>query len=134
MASPDALELHTGVEIGITSRCPGGLHRRDDPHGPKRAPPSYRHAGHGASIPLLSLIGLAGILVLSPRIVRVVAFGRRSDLRHHLLVFVSVANFGTAITGIYSSAIGLRNFAALERVSWSTLLLITIAPVALVAP
>jgi len=48
------------------------------------------------------------------------------------LIFVSLANFGTAITGIYSSAIGLRHFAALERVSWSTLLLITIAPVALV--
>jgi nucleobase:cation symporter-1, NCS1 family len=48
------------------------------------------------------------------------------------LVFVTAANFGTAITGIYSSAIGLRNFAAVERMSWSTLLLITIAPVALV--
>ena len=48
------------------------------------------------------------------------------------LTFVTAANFGTTMTGIYASAIGLRNFAALEQRTWSTLLLITIAPVALV--
>ena len=42
------------------------------------------------------------------------------------------ANFGTTIAGIYASAIGLRNFATLQKRTWSTLLLITIAPVALV--
>jgi NCS1 family nucleobase:cation symporter-1 len=136
MASPDRLwNYTTGVEIGITSTMSwwpyiGAM---------IRMAPNVRTAvvpvmlGMGASIPLLSLIGLAGILVL-----------KTSDPAEWLrsvggptyaviaLIFVSVANFGTAITGIYSSAIGLRNFAALERVSWSTLLLITIAPVALV--
>src|SRR5262249_31595409 len=48
------------------------------------------------------------------------------------LVFVGAANFGTAITGIYSSAIGLRNFARLERTPWALLLLLTIAPVVVI--
>ena len=48
------------------------------------------------------------------------------------LAFVTAANFGTTTTGIYASAIGLRNFATLQRRSWTTLLLITITPVALV--
>ena len=83
---------------------------------------------------MLSLIGIAGILVLkSSDPSRMAAHRRRArSMPIMALVFVSAANFGTAITGIYSSAIGLRNFASLERVSWSTLLLITIAPVALV--
>jgi len=37
-----------------------------------------------------------------------------------------------SLMGIYASAIGLRNFRALQRRSWTTLLLITITPVALV--
>jgi NCS1 family nucleobase:cation symporter-1 len=136
MASPDRLwNYTTGVEIGITSTMSWwpyiGAMIRMAPNARTAVVPVM--LGMGASIPLLSLIGLAGILVL-----------KSSDPSEWLrsvggptyaiisLIFVSVANFGTAITGIYSSAIGLRNFAALERVSWSTLLLITIAPVALV--
>jgi nucleobase:cation symporter-1, NCS1 family len=87
----------------------------------------------GAPVPLLSLIGIAGILVLKVsdpatwlRNVGGTAYAIVA------LIFVAAANFGTAIAGIYASAIGLRNFALAERLPWSGLLLVTIAPVALV--
>jgi nucleobase:cation symporter-1, NCS1 family len=89
--------------------------------------------GMGAPVPLLSFIGIAGILVL-----------KTSDPAEWLrtvggpgyafaaLLFVGAANCGTAVSGIYSSAIGLRNFAAAEKLPWSVLLLVTIAPVAVI--
>jgi len=136
MASPDRLwNYTTGVEIGITATLSWwpyiGAMIRMAPNARIAVVPVM--LGMGAATALLSLIGIAGILVL-----------KSSDPSEWLrsvggpiyaviaLLFVSAANFGTAITGIYSSAIGLRNFAAVERMSWSTLLLITIAPVALV--
>jgi len=48
------------------------------------------------------------------------------------LVFVAAANLGTAIAGIYASAIGLRQIPGVDRIGWPTLLLLTLAPVALV--
>jgi NCS1 family nucleobase:cation symporter-1 len=136
MASPDRLwNYTTGVEIGITSTMSWwpyiGAMIRMAPNARTAVVPVM--LGMGASIPLLSLIGLAGILVLKSsdpsEWLRTVGGTTYAIIA---LVFVSVANFGTAITGIYSSAIGLRHFTRLERVSWSTLLLLTIAPVALV--
>ncbi|HLW23945.1 MAG TPA: cytosine permease [Steroidobacteraceae bacterium] len=89
--------------------------------------------GMGAPVPLLSLIGLAGVLVLKTsdpaqwlRTVGGPAYAIVS------LAFVTAANFGTTIAGVYASAVGLRNFRALERRSWSALLLITLTPVAAV--
>ena len=82
---------------------------------------------------LLSLIGLAGVLVLKSsdpaEWLRTVGGPTYAIIS---LAFVTAANFGTTTAGIYASAIGLRNFAALQRRSWTTLLLITITPVALV--
>jgi NCS1 family nucleobase:cation symporter-1 len=87
----------------------------------------------GAPVPLLSMIGIAGILVLKSsdpaewlRTVGGFAYGVAA------LVFVAAANLGTAIAGIYASAIGLRQLPGLDRMSWPHLLLLTIAPVALV--
>ncbi len=89
--------------------------------------------GHSLSNPLAELVGLAGALVL-----------KSSDPAEWLrtvggptyaivsLGFVTAATFGTTTAGIYASAVGLRNFSALQRRSWTTLLLITITPVALV--
>jgi NCS1 family nucleobase:cation symporter-1 len=89
--------------------------------------------GMAAPVPVLSLIGLAGLLVLKTsdptewlRVVGGPAYAIVS------LTFVTAANFGTTTAGIYASAIGLRNFATLQKCTWTTLLLITIAPVALV--
>ena len=136
MASPDRLwNYTTGVELGIATTLSWwpyvGAMIRMAPNGRSVVLPVM--LGMGAPVPLLSLIGLAGVLVL-----------KTSDPAEWLrtvggttyaivaLAFVGSANFGTAITGIYSSAIGLRNFAALERTPWSLLLLATIAPVALI--
>jgi len=89
--------------------------------------------GMCAPVPLLSLIGLAGVLVLKSsdpaQWLRTVGGPSYAIIS---LAFVTAANFGTTTTGIYASAIGLRNFGALQRRSWTTLLLITITPVALV--
>jgi len=135
-AGPDPLwNYTTGVEIGISSLLAWwaylGAMIRMAPHGRTAAVPVM--LGMGAPVPLLSLIGIAGVLVL-----------KSSDPSEWLrtvggplyavvaLAFVAAANFGTAIAGIYASAVGLRNFSALERLSWSTVLLITVLPVALV--
>ena len=136
LASPDRLwNYTTGVEIGISSLLSWwayiGAMIRMAPHGRTVALPVM--LGMGAPVPLLSLIGIAGILVL-----------KSSDPSEWLrtvggplyaviaLSFVAAANLGTAIAGIYASATGLRNFRILERLPWWVLLLVTILPVALV--
>ncbi len=89
--------------------------------------------GMGASVPLLSFIGLAGVLVVKspdPSVwLRTVGGPGYAIVA---LCFVTAANFGAAVAGIFASTIGLRNFASLETRSWATLLLLTISPVALV--
>jgi len=79
------------------------------------------------------MIGLAGVLVLKVsdpsswlRTIGGPVYGLIA------LGFVAAANFGTAIAGVYASAIGLRNFSALEHKSWRFVLLLSIVPVALV--
>ena len=85
--------------------------------------------GMGAPVPLLSLIGLAGVLVLKSsdpsEWLRVVGGPTYAIVS---LAFVTAANFGTTTAGIYASAVGLRNFPSLQRRSWTALLLITITP------
>ena len=123
----------TGIEIGICSLLSWwayiGALIRMAPDGRKIAVPVM--VGMGLPVPLLSLIGIAGILVLKDS-------DPSSWLRNvggHLyaviaLSFVAAANFGTAIAGIYASAIGLRNFRRLEKLPWLVVLLLTIMPVA----
>jgi len=89
--------------------------------------------GMGAPVPLLSLIGIAGVLVLKVSDPSAWLRGIGGPLYAVIaLTFVAAANFGTAIAGIYASAIGLRNFSKLEGLPWSVILLLTILPVALV--
>src|SRR4029077_17954738 len=101
----------TGTEIGIDSLISWwayiGAMIRMAPNGRTIAVPVM--LGMGAPVPLLSLIGLAGVLVL-----------KSSDPSEWLrtvggpvyaviaLAFVAAANLGTAIAGIYASAVGLR--------------------------
>src|SRR5882762_2752252 len=128
LARPDRLwNYTTGIELGISSTLSWwpyvGAMIRMAPNARTAVLPVM--LGMGAPVPLLSLIGLAGVLVL-----------KTSDPAQWLrtvggtpyaivaLLFVGAANFGTAIA--------LRNFAALERTPWSLLLLATIAPVAVI--
>ena len=134
--TPDRLwNYTTGIEIGISSLL-GWWHYmgamvRMAPNGRSAALPIM--LGMGAPVPLLSMIGIAGILVLKVsdpaewlRTVGGLWYGIVA------LVFVAAANLGTAIAGIYASAIGLRQMPGVERISWPNLLLLTLAPVALV--
>jgi nucleobase:cation symporter-1, NCS1 family len=135
-ATPDHLfNYTTGVELGIATGLGWwpyvGAMIRMASNGRAIVLPVL--LGMGASVPLLSLIGLAGVLVLKSsnpaEWLRTVGGTTYAIIS---LAFVTAANFGTAIAGIYASAIGLRNFATLQRCRWSTLLFITIMPVALV--
>jgi nucleobase:cation symporter-1, NCS1 family len=134
--SPDRLyNFTTGIEIGISSLLSWwpyiGAMVRMAPNGRSAALPIM--LGMGAPVPLLSMIGIAGILVLKVsdpaewlRTVGGFGYGIVA------LVFVAAANLGTAIAGIYASAIGLRQLPGVDRIGWPTLLLITLAPVAVV--
>lgn len=135
-ASTDPLwNYTTGVEIGIASLLSWwpyiGAMVRMAPNGRTAAAPIM--LGMGAPVPLLCLIGIAGFLVLQSsdpaewlRTVGGPAYGIIA------LIFVTAANLGTAVAGTYASAIGLRYYPGLDRASWPTLLLIALAPVALV--
>lgn len=125
----------TGVEIGIVSLLSWwpyiGAMVRMVPNGRKAALPIM--VGMGAPVPLLSAIGIAGILVLQVsdpaewmRTVGGPIYGVIA------LLFVAAANLGTAVAGVYSSSIGLRHFPALQNLRWPALLLISIAPVGIV--
>ena len=135
-AHPDRLwNTTTGVELGIGSTLSWwpyiGAMIRMAPN--PRAVVVPVLLGMGAPVPLLSLIGLAGALVLKSsdpsEWLRAVGGPTYAIIS---LGFVTAANFGTTTAGVYASAIGLRNFAALRDRSWTTLLLATLAPVALV--
>ena len=135
-ASPNRLwNYTTGIELGIGATLSWwpyiGAMIRMAPNGRTIVLPVM--LGMAAPVPVLSLIGLAGSLVLKSsdptEWLRVVGGPTYAIIS---LTFVTAANFGTTTAGIYASAIGLRNFATLQRRTWTTLLLITIAPVALV--
>ena len=125
----------TGVELGIGATLSWwpyiGAMIRMAPNGRTVVLPVM--LGMAAPVPLLSLIGLAGSLVLKSsdptEWLRIVGGPTYAIIS---LSFITAANFGTTTAGIYASAIGLRNFKGLQRRTWTTLLLITIAPVALV--
>ena len=135
-ASTDPLwNYTTGVEIGIVSLLSWwpyiGAMVRMAPNGRTAALPIM--VGMGAPVPILSAIGIAGILVLQVsdpsewmRSVGGPTYGIIA------LIFVAAANLGTAVAGVYSSSIGLRHFPALQHLHWPALLLISILPVGVV--
>lgn len=136
MANPKPLwNYTTGIELGIGATLSWwpyiGAMIRMAPNGRTIVLPVM--LGMAAPVPVLSLIGLAGALVLKSsdptEWLRVVGGPTYAIIS---LTFVTAANFGTTTAGIYASAIGLRNFAILQKRNWTTLLLLTIAPVALV--
>lgn len=125
----------TGIEIGLVSLLSWwpyiGAMVRMAPRGRTTAVPIM--IGMAAPVPALSLIGIAGILALQVsdpsewmRSIGGPTYGVIA------LLFVAAANLGTAVAGVYASAIGLRHFPALDKLSWPLLLLLTIAPVVLV--
>ena len=134
-ASERGWNYTTGVELGIGTTLSWwpyiGAMIRMAPNGRTAVLPVM--LGMCLPVPLLSLIGLAGVLVLKSsdpsEWLRTVGGSTYAVVS---LGFVTAANFGTTTAGIYASAVGLRNFQALQRRSWTTLLIVTIMPVACV--
>jgi len=125
----------TGVEIGIVSLLSWwpyiGAMVREAPNAHTATLPAM--LGMGLPVPLLSVIGLAAILVLQtsdPSMWLTQLGGPVSGAV--ALLFVIAANFGTAVIGVYASAVGLKHIPIMGRASWRMTLLIALAPVAVV--
>ncbi len=134
-ASSKHLDFTYGIEIGLVSLLSWwpyiGSMTREAPSPRVAVMPSM--LGMGLPVPILSVVGLAGILVLET-----------SDPAQWLtdvggnffgalaLLFVICANFGTATAGIYASTVGLKAVPGLRRTPWNTALLLSIVPVVVV--
>lgn len=125
----------TGIEIGIVSLLSWwpyiGAMVRVAPNAHKAAMPAM--LGMGLPVPLLSVIGLAAILALetSDPSAWMVQLGG-TFYGAIALVFVIAANLGTAIIGVYATAVGLKSVRGAERMSWRLTLLFALVPVAFV--
>lgn len=125
----------TGLEIGIVSLLSWwpyiGAMVRVAPNAHTATLPSM--LGMGLPVPVLSVIGLAAILALetSDPAAWLVELGGPFN-GAVALVFVMAANFGTAVIGVYASAIGLKHIPAMGRLSWKMTVLLALAPVAIV--
>ena len=125
----------TGIELGIVSLLSWwpyiGAMVRESPNAHTATLPSM--LGMGLPVPVLSVIGLAAILAL-----------QASDPSAWLiqlggpfygciaLLFIIAANFGTAVAGVYATAVGLKQVPGLGRASWNTVLLLGLVPVTIV--
>jgi NCS1 family nucleobase:cation symporter-1 len=126
----------TGIEIGIASLVSWwpyiGAMVRVSPNAHTATLPSM--LGMGLPVPVLSVIGLAAMLALqdSDPSAWLVQLGG-SFYGAIALLFVIAANFGTALAGLYASAVGLKQVPGVNRLSWQMTLLLGLAPVAFVS-
>jgi NCS1 family nucleobase:cation symporter-1 len=125
----------TGIEIGIVSLLSWwpyiGAMVRVAPNASKAAMPAM--LGMGLPVPILSVIGLAAILALetSDPSAWMVQLGG-TTYGAIALVFVIAANLGTAIIGVYATAVGLKSVPGVSKMSWRATLLIALVPVAFI--
>jgi len=125
----------TGLEIGIVSLLSWwpyiGAMVRVAPNAHTATLPSM--LGMGLPVPILSVIGLAAILALqiSDPAAWLVELGG-TTYGVIALLFVIAANLGTAVIGVYASAVGLKQAPIFERLSWRASLLLGLVPVAVV--
>lgn len=131
-ASAKRLDYMYGIEIGLVSLLSWwpyiGSMTRQAPNPRSAMVPSM--LGMGLPVPVLSIVGLAGILALETSdpaqwLTQVGgnAFGAIA------LLFVIAANFGTATAGIYASTVGLKSVPALRGLSWNVALAVSLVPV-----
>lgn len=134
-ASAKRLDYQYGVEIGLVSLLSWwpyiGSMTRQAPNPRTAVMPSM--LGMGLPVPLLSIVGLAGILVLqtSDPAQWLTQVGGNA-LGAIALLFVIAANFGTATAGIYASTVGLKAVPGLRRMSWNLALALSLVPVMVV--
>ncbi len=125
----------TGAEIGIASLLSWwpyiGAMVRVSPSTSMATLPSM--LGMGFPVPIVSAIGLATFLL----------FGDSDPSKWLIsiggpwfggiaLLFVVAANFGTTVTGVYASAVGLKHLPFFSGLSWSRTVAFTLAPVGIV--
>lgn len=134
-ASDPQWDYVTGIEIGIVSLLSWwpyiGAMVRVAPNAHTAAMPAM--LGMGLPVPILSVIGLAAILVLetSDPSAWMVQLGG-TFYGAIALIFVIAANLGTAIIGVYATAVGLKSVPGIDRMSWPVTLLLALVPVAVV--
>ncbi len=134
-ASDRQLDYQFGIEIGLVSLLSWwpyiGSMTRVAPNPRTAVLPSM--LGMGLPVPILSIVGLAGILVLETSDPALWLTEVGGNLLGALaLLFVISANFGTATAGIYASTVGLKAVPALRRVPWNVALALSILPVLVV--
>jgi nucleobase:cation symporter-1, NCS1 family len=134
-ASAKRLDYMYGIEIGLVSLLSWwpyiGSMTRQAPTPRVAVMPSM--LGMGLPVPVLSIVGLAGILVLqtSDPAQWLTQVGGNA-LGAIALLFVIAANFGTAVAGIYASTVGLKAVPGLRRVSWNVALTLSLVPVVVI--
>ncbi len=135
-ASPDRQwNFVTGIEIGIASVLSWwpyvGAMVRYVPGA--RAATLPMLLGLGLPVPVLSSVGLAAVLAIgvSDPAKWMTALGGPT-YGAIALVFLALTNLGTALVGIFASAVGLRSVPFLARASWEVVLLAAILPAAFV--
>lgn len=135
LSSSKRLDYQHGIEIGLVSLLAWwpytGSMTRQAPDARTAVLPAM--LGMGLPVPVLSVVGLAGILALKTSdpaqwMTRVGGplFGALA------LLFVLAANFGATTAGIYASTVGLKAIPGLRGVPWNVVLLASLAPVCLV--
>lgn len=131
-ASGKRLDYMYGIEIGLVSLLSWwpyiGSMTREAPSPRVALMPSM--LGMGLPVPVLSVVGLAGILVLETSDPAQWLTDVGGNLFGALaLLFVIAANFGTATAGIYASTVGLKAVPGLRRTPWNAALLLSLIPV-----
>ncbi len=134
-ASDKQLDYTYGIEIGLVSLLSWwpyiGSMTREAPSPRVAVMPSM--LGMGLPVPILSVVGLAGILVLETSDPATWLTDVGGNFFGALaLLFVICANLGTATAGIYASTVGLKAVPALRGTPWNTALLLSIVPVVVV--
>jgi len=87
----------------------------------------------GLPVPILSVVGLAGILVLETSDPAQWLTDVGGNLLGAIaLLFVIAANFGTATAGIYASTVGLKAVPGMRRLSWNVALTLSLVPVLII--
>jgi nucleobase:cation symporter-1, NCS1 family len=125
----------TGIEIGIVSLLSWwpyiGAMVRSAPNAHTATLPSM--LGMGLPVPILSVVGLATMLALqvADPAAWLVSLGG-SFYGIIALLFVIAANLGTAVAGVYATAVGLRQVPGLATSNWNVLVLLGLVPVAAV--
>lgn len=129
------LDYVTGIEIGLVSLMAwwpyiGGIVRVVPKTSQATIPTML---GLGLPVAIMSIIGLISILVIgdSDPTSWMIELGGML-IGSIALLFIALANFGSAIIGVYISSLGLRHIPSVQRLSWNQTTALAIVPVALI--